>query len=68
MSGTWASTLLPAIKSAATPRAFSARPVASLKNATSVGMPRSLIATSAVLAVGSTPNTGTPMALKCCSR
>lgn len=66
-SGTWARTLLPAMRSAerpsATRRAASSRP----KNSTSVGTPAAT-AFSATLGAGSIPSTGTPIGRKCWRR
>ena len=66
-SGTCASTLFPATRSACTPSAASARATSSPKNSTRVGMPRS-IATCATLAAGSMPSTGRPFSTNHCRR
>ena len=66
-SGTWASTLLAAIRSARRPSATSSRASSTPKNRVTVGTPRSSAA-AATFTAGSMPSTGTPMATKCCSR
>ncbi len=58
-SGTWASTLLPMMRSARLPSATSSAASLRPKKSTRVGMPLS-IATLATLAAGSMPSTGTP--------
>ena len=67
-SGTWASTLLPMIRSAL--HAFGdqlLRRALTPKNSTRVGTPLSTAAL-ATLAAGSMPSTGTPSGRKCCRR
>ena len=67
MSGTWAKTLLATTRSARPCVAAILAPVSAPRNVTSVGTPRSS-ARAAVLAVGSIPSEGMPMATECCSR